>query len=170
MRKLLVAGAVAGLMLVPGTSRAQLSVGAQGNWGSEFDWGVGGRVTLDLSPKRIPIAFFGTYDYFWPSSPLGINREYWELNFNAVYAQGVYGPQAQTYVGIGLNVAHPKGTAIATGETEEDTNYGLNILGGTKYKLGRMAPYFEIRYTIEGSQQLILTLGVDLVLFGVERY
>jgi hypothetical protein len=169
MRRLLLAGVLAGLILVPGTARGQLSIGVQGNWGSEFDWGVGGRVTADLSPRRIPIALFGTYDYFWPSSPFGINREYWELNFNAVYSQGVYGPQAQTYVGLGLNVANAKGTNVASGEVEENTSYGLNLIGGSKYKLGRMAPYFELRYTIEGSQQLVLTLGVDLILAGGER-
>jgi len=169
MRKLLLAGVLAGLILVPSAARAQLSIGAQGNWGSKFDWGVGGRVTLDLSPRRMPITLFGTYDYFWPSSPFGINREYWEMNFNAVYSQGVYGPQAQTYVGLGLNVAHAKGTAVATGEVDETTEYGLNIIGGSKYKLGRLAPYFELRYTVEGSQQLVLTLGVDLILAWGEQ-
>ncbi len=169
MRRLLITGALAGLLLAPGTAPAQLSIGAQGNWGSSFDWGVGGRVTLDLSPQRIPIALFGTYDYFWPSNVAGVNREYWEVNFNAVYAQGVYGPEAQTYVGLGLNIAHPTGTSILTGEREEDTNTGLNILGGTKYKLGRLAPYFELRYTVAGSEQLTLTLGFDLILLWAER-
>ena len=50
---------------------------------------------------------------------------------------------------------------------EDFTKYGANLLGGTRYKLGRIAPFFELRYIIEGGEQFVITAGVDL-LFGTD--
>lgn len=167
MRKLLVATCLLGLFFAPSALQAQFSLGFEGVWGDDTDWGIGGRATVDLSP-RAPVALIGTYDYFWPSTVPLIDRQYWEVNVNAVYVQSVSGPQAQTYVGLGLNIADFSAEDRSTGETESRTEYGLNILGGTRYKVNRLAPFFEIRYTIEGSQQLVITLGLDLLFGRVE--
>ena len=163
MRRLMVLAFFAGLVLMPSMARGQISVGAQGSWASKRDFGLGARATLDLSAKRVPVAVFATYDYFWPNSPPGVNQDYWELNFNGVYARPVYGGQGQTYLGLGLNVAHAKGTSVVSGEVDESTNYGLNILGGSKFYTGSLAPFFEIRYSAWSSDQLVFTIGVDLM-------
>ena len=172
MRRLMVLAFLAGLVLMPSMARGQISVGAQGSWASKRDFGLGARATLDLSGKRVPVAVFATYDYFWPNSPPGVNQDYWELNFtytpdlnfNGVDARPVYGGQGQTYLGLGLNVAHAKGTSVVSGEVDESTNYGLNILGGSKFYTGSLAPFFEIRYSAWSSDQLVFTIGVDLML------
>lgn len=43
-----------------------------------------------------------------------------------------------------------------------DTNYGLNLLAGVKWKLTRVAPYLEFMYVTESSEQLVITGGLDL--------
>ena len=56
MRRLLLALSLAGLILVPSTAAGQVYLGFQGNWSDRYDWGIGGRVTVDLTPA-------------WPSPP-----------------------------------------------------------------------------------------------------
>jgi hypothetical protein len=165
MKKLAVVMCVLALMLAPATAQAQFSLGAQGNWGDDTDWGVGGRATYDLSPRGVPLAIYATYDYFWPRSTALLQRDYWEVNINAAFVQPVGGPRAQSYFALGLNIADFSTRDPISGESASTTKYGLNLIGGSKYKLSRLAPFFEIRYVIEGSKQLVLTAGVDL-LFG----
>lgn len=166
MRRLLFAACLAGFVLMPRASAAQFSIGGQGSWGDRRDFAVGGRLTLDLSPTATPLAFIGAFDWFFVQVPRGIDAEYWEVNINAVYIQTIYRPEAVSYIGGGLNIATVKSTrTIDDTLLEDDTRYGANLLGGTRYKLGRFAPFFELRYIIEGGKQFVITAGVDLM-FG----
>jgi hypothetical protein len=164
MKRLAIAACLAGFVLMPGALEAQVSIGGQGSWGDRYDWGVGGRLTWDLSPKGTPLAFIGAFDWFFPSVPR--NADYWETNVNVVFIRSIYRPEAVSYVGGGLNIARFKAEGTIAGQpyTEEYTKYGANLVGGTRYKLGRFAPFFELRYIIEGGKQFVITAGVDLLL------
>jgi hypothetical protein len=127
-------------------------------------------LTVDLGQVGTPLALFAAYDYFWPEDSDRLDRQYWEINVNAVYAEYFGGLQAQPYVGVGLNVA----TTSVKGHTigglpidRSDTNYGLNALAGFKWKLARIAPYVELRYVLEGSKQFVITGGLDLTVAGI---
>lgn len=165
MRRLPVVFCLLALALSPAALHAQFSLGFQGGWSTRTDWGIGGRATMDLSPKGTPVAIYGTYDYFWPGGTTLVEGEYWEFNLNLAFVQGIYRPEAQSYLAVGLNVANIRDTRRADGEVlVDETKYGVNLVGGSKYKLGRIAPFFEVRYTIKGSRQFYLTAGLDLVL------
>ncbi len=168
MNRLLLAACVIAVGLAPSALEAQVSIGPQGSWGDRRDWAVGGRLTVDLSPNGPPVAFVGSYDWFFPKTPVGINAEYWEINVNALYVQTLYQGEAVSYVGLGLNVANWKAggqSIVGDPVSEEDTQYGVNLVGGTRYKFERFAPFFELRYIIEGGRQFVLTAGLEL-LFG----
>jgi hypothetical protein len=99
-----------------------------------------------------------------------LDRQYWEVNVNAVYAEHIGGPQAQPYAGVGLNVAKKavKGQTIGGLPIDRsETNYGLNALAGFKWKLSRIAPYVEFRYVLEGSKQFVITGGLDIAVASV---
>ena len=70
-----------------------------------------------------------------------------------------------TYGGSGLNVARLEvkiDQAVAgpgSGSGEETTEYGLNLLVGALANLGKIKPYGEARFEIEGGKQLVLTAG-----------
>ena len=165
MKRLVLAGFLAGLIFVPRASYAQISIGGQGSWGNQRDWALGGRLTWDLSPRGTPVAFIGAFDWFFQQHvPVAIDAEYWEINVNAVYIQTIYRPEAVSYVGGGLNVARIKEERTTGTVILDDTRYGANLVGGTRYKLGRIAPFFELRYIIEGGEQFVLTAGLDLML------
>lgn len=168
MNRLLLAACVIGLALAPSALEAQVSIGPQGSWGDRRDWAVGGRLTVDLSPNGPPVAFVGAYDWFFPQMRVGINAEYWEINVNALYVQTLYQAEAVSYVGLGLNVADFRATGESlVGEPFDEayTKYGVNLVGGTRFKFERFAPFFELRYIIEGGKQFVLTAGLEL-LFG----
>lgn len=166
MKRLVLATCLAGFVLMPRAAAAQFSIGGQGSWGDRRDFAVGGRLTLDLSPSATPLAFIGAFDWFFLQVPRGIDAEYWEVNVNVVYIQSIYSLEAVTYVGGGLNVATVKSTRTIDGVLlEDDTRYGANLVGGTRYKFGLLAPFFELRYIIEGGEQFVITAGVDLM-FG----
>lgn len=168
MRRLTLSLGLVALTLVPTSAPAQVFVGFQGNWGDRYDWGIGGRVTVDLRPKLIPVMIAGSYDYFWPGETLLRDFDYWEVNVNALFIQRVFGVgvsgSAAGYVGIGLNVSTPSVTVKETGQKTSDTELGLNLLAGTKYRTGRVAPYFDFGFTFWGPEQIKFTLGLDVAL------
>ncbi|UCC72209.1 MAG: hypothetical protein JSV86_17870 [Gemmatimonadota bacterium] len=167
MKRLLLTVGLASLVLVPSTAQGQIYVGAEGGWGDDLDWYLGGRLTADLTPQFRPVAIIGSFNYFWPEETLLREFDYWEVNINAAFMQRVYGRAADyaaAYFGLGLNIADITITTKSTGDQVSDTEYGMNVIGGTKYKLGRVTPFFEIGFTIWGSEQIRLTGGLDLAL------
>lgn len=167
MKGLVIAVCVAGFALTPAALEAQVSVGGQGSWGDRRDWAVGGRVTVDLSPSAVPVALIGAYDWFFPDVPSGIDADYWEINVNVVFVQSVSRAAPASYLGVGLNVADFKAEGEFAGQPippEDYTRYGINLVGGTRYKFGRLAPFFELRYIIEGGRQFVISAGLDLLL------
>ncbi len=173
IRMLRIVTCLVGIVLMPGALLAQVSIGGQGNWGTDADWGVGGRVTLDFtdfSDGDVPFAIIGSYDWFWPDDVLGTDAQYWEINANAVFAAPAYRGVVASYAGVGLNVANFSVTSTVLGGTDEsETRYGLNLVGGTKYKIGRIYPFFEGRFVIEGGEQFVITFGLEAQLTDPRR-
>jgi opacity protein-like surface antigen len=137
------------------SSRAQRpSFGLQLDWGNDPDFGIGGRGVFPLRSlfPKTPLDGIVSFDYFFP----GNSVTYWEINGNVAYrfsvpARSSFGP----YAGGGLNIAH----ASAAGVSE--TKAGLNLLGGTTFKVkGSITPFLEGRGEVGGGKTFILTGGV----------
>ncbi len=164
MKRLMLSIGLLGVLGVPTSLYGQASVGVHGGWGDRFDWSIGGRLTYDLTPRFVPVAIIGSFDWYFPESLGNFDREYWEINANAVYLQPA-GPTVG-YLGAGLNVARFSGEGSIAGQpvSQSQTEYGLNLVGGVRYKVGRVAPFFETRYTVEGGKQFVIFVGLDLLL------
>jgi len=138
------------------------SFGLQLDWSSDVDFGIGGRGVFPLRSlfPRTPLDGIVSFDYFFPSAPAGVSAHYWEINGNVAYrfsvpARSSFGP----YAGGGLNIAHA--SASAGGASASDTKAGLNLLGGTTFKVkGSITPFAEARGEIGGGKTFILTGGV----------
>jgi hypothetical protein len=180
MRKLL--GSVllvAAVALMPAASAAQRraaarpaagpaqrpSFGLELDWSSDVDLGIGGRGVFPLNSlfPRTPLDGIVSFDYFFPSKPAGVTSlTYWEINGNVAYRFTV--PQSSSlrpYAGGGLNIAHFS-TTPAVGPSVSDTKAGLNVLGGTTFKLkgSTLRPFAEARGEIGGGKTFVLTGGV----------
>ncbi len=138
------------------------SFGVQLNWSSDVDFGIGGRGVFPLRSlfPKVPLDGIVSFDYFFPSAPAGVSAHYWEINGNVAYrfrvpARSSFAP----YAGGGLNIAHA--SASSGGVSASDTKAGLNLLGGTTFKVkGSITPFAEARGEIGGGKTFILTGGV----------
>lgn len=136
--------AVALMVSAPTDADAQASFGADLSYGTEVEaMGIGARAKVGLGP--IPFGVIGSFDYFFPD-----NRDWWELNGNAVWSLGLpVGPEP--YFGAGLNYV----------EFDTGSETGLNILGGVEIGWPLpITPFVEGRYATTGAGQFVLTGGV----------
>lgn len=163
MRKLLFAVCLSTLVWLPSTLLAQVDIGAQGSWGDDSDFGVGARLTIGIPSAAVPIAVIGSFDWFFPSQPTGIDT-YWEANGNIVFLFPIQDPRFRPYGGLGLNVARFEGAPGL--ESFEETKAGLNLLVGAFLDVGKLKPYGEARFEIEGGKQFVLTAGVNFRIGG----
>ncbi len=160
MKKLLTGACIALLILTPATAQAQLGLGAQLNYGDDVDLGIGVRGAYTL-PTTFPLEIIGSFDYFFPSVGVdGIDLNYWEFNANVVYLIPVTSNVVAPYAGTGLNFAH---ASVSSDEFQDfsvsDSEMGLNILGGAKFKLGGVQPFGELRVELAGGEEFVLTGG-----------
>src|SRR6266704_806826 len=163
---------VAAVALIPAASAAQRraaarpsagpaqrpSFGPELNWSSDVDFGIGGRGVFPLRSlfPKTPLDGIVSFDYFFP----GNNVKYWGINGDVAYRFRVplrssLGP----YAGGGLNIAHASVTGVSGSGA---TKAGLNLLGGTTFKVKRstLTPFVEGRGEIGGGKTFILTGGV----------
>jgi len=135
---------------------------AELNWSSDVDFGIGGRAVFPLQSlfPKTPLDGIVSFDYFFPSHPSGTSAHYWEINGNVAYRFRVPRSSLGPYAGGGLNIAHA--SASAGGVSVSDTKAGLNLLGGTTFKLkgSNLTPFVEARGEIGGGKTFILTGGV----------
>lgn len=143
----------------PAPSPAQRpSFGLQLDWGNDPNFGIGARGVFPLQSliPKTPLDGIVSFDYFFP----GNSVHYWEINGNVAYRFRM--PRASSvgpYAGGGLNVAHASVSSVSGSGA---TRAGLNLLGGTTFKLkgSNLLPFAEARGELGGGKTFILTGGV----------
>ncbi len=142
------------LFCLPSGAAGQALFGAEALFGTDTDFGLGGRVHLDLGTTA-PLEFQGGFDLFFPDGP----ADYWEINANLWYdIPNSGGSSALPYLGGGLNIGH-----TSEGEGFDNTDLGVNLGGGVKFGFTNTIPFLEARVTLGGVEQFIIGGGV---LFG----
>ena len=140
------------------SSSQKPSFGLELNWSSDVDFGIGGRGVFPLESlfPKTPLDGIVSFDYFFP----GNSVRYWELNGNVAYRFTV--PRTSSlrpYAGGGLNIAHASISGVSGSGA---TRAGLNLLGGTTFKLkgSTLVPFVEARGEVGGGKTFIITGGV----------
>jgi opacity protein-like surface antigen len=109
---------------------------------------------------RTPLDGIISFDYFFPSAPAGVSNHYWEINGDVAYRFTV--PRSSSlapYAGGGLNIVHASSSAGTVSGSV--TKVGLNLLGGTTFKVrASVTPFLEARGELGGGKTFILTGGV----------
>lgn len=147
MRKLVMAAVAVGSLCLaaPGQAEAQVHLGPQVSIG-DADVGIGGRLLVNMSDLE-GWEGSGSFDVY-PDGDL------WELNGNLHYNFSIEdAPGLFPYVGPGLNLSHA--------DPADDTELGVNFVGGTKFQAAeRFTPYAEMRLIAGGHQDLVVTGGI----------
>jgi hypothetical protein len=143
---------VLALLGFPGQQlHAQAAFGVQGNWGSEADLGVGGRLLVNI--PNVNLEAVASADIFFPDGDV----DWLEFNGNIFYHFHLPGAATvMPYVGGGLNV-----TRISVNGSTTET--GLNVGGGLRFPRPGITPFLEARAVISDADQFVFTLGL---LFG----
>lgn len=143
----LILAAVAWLAL-PGTASSQVHIGAQGNYGTETDFGVGGRILGNLDAADLEVV--GSFDLYFPDGP----ADFWEANANLFYHFHLpENASVLPYLGGGLNIGRVSNGASST-------EAGLNVGGGVRFPGGDLTPYIEGRGVVSDFDQFVITFGV----------
>ena len=150
MRKILVAAAVMLCLVGVQTASAQgFRWGPEVSLGTDTDLGLGARAEFDFSGSALTI--IASFDYYFPDGSV----DYWEINGNLIYNFNIpSAPTVTPYAGGGLNIGH------ASAEGYSDTDPGLNLLGGARFDAGSIMPFAEVKFTIEGVEQFVVTGGI----------
>lgn len=152
------------LTAIVASSAAAQQYGAQVNFGTESDLGVGARAEFSLANKLsqegpLSKAFVITaFDYYFWDCP--VDCTYWE--FNPSLAVPMMAGSMNAYVGAGINYASMKVSFPGFGSVS-DSQTGLNILGGIKFPMAGRSAFAEARIGLGGGEQIALSFGM---LFG----
>jgi hypothetical protein len=133
-------------------------------YGSDTGGGIGVRGNIPLGQvvstedrrgggaiSRLELAV--SAHHFFPS-----NADYTEANVDLLLPVLLLGDGAVwTYAGTGL---HAGRFSPAVGSS--DTRIGLNVLGGLRFERRLMAPFFEVRGSLGGTDQLSAVAGVQI--------
>jgi hypothetical protein len=133
-------------------------------YGSDTDGGIGVRGNLPLGQvisqedqrgeravSRLEMAV--SAHQFFPSA-----GDYTEANVDLLLPLVLLGDgAARTYVGSGLHVGR-----FSPDLGGSDTRVGLNLLAGLRFDRRVMAPFFEVRGSLGGTDQLSALVGVQI--------
>ncbi len=154
--------AAAAILGVASPAVAQVRFGANVDWGTDTDFGIGARANVGLGrvSPGLPLEGLVTFDYFFPGS----DEHYWELSGNALYRFTSQGTSFAPYLGAGLLYAHTSvdaGTICnIPGVDCSNSSFGLNLIGGLRFKGGpNFLPFVEARFEARSGSQLVLTAG-----------
>ena len=157
-RTLLIGFAALCLSMAP-EAGAQVNFGGQVSFADDQDLGLGARLLVDVSSLK-SVEFIGTFDYFFPSAPLGSDRDYWELNGNLAYSFDIkQASSLSPYVGGGLNIAHGS-REFDDGRNPSGTDLGINLLAGTHFGSAPVRPFAELRVELAGGEQFVISGGI----------
>lgn len=150
IKGLAAATAVLGALLLGGVSPASAQVygGAQALFGSDTDFGVGGRVLANIEDANLELV--GSFNVFFPDGPL----DFWEANGNLFYHFHLSDtPSVLPYLGGGLNISR-----LSNGSS--NTEAGLNLGGGVRFPMANVSPFIEARAVISDHDQAVLAFGI----------
>lgn len=167
MRKHLIFALALLFLLAPQQSRAQVEV-------DETVFKLGPRVTigvgdinndvyggsfaigadLRLRTPALPVQGNGSFDFYFADDPWTV----WSIDLNAVYPFGVDNEVFTPYAGAGLGITQ----FSADGDAADDTDIGINIVGGAEFETGgSVTPFAQLQATVAGdADRLGITGGL----------
>ncbi len=133
-------------------------------YGSETDAGIGVRGNIPLGQvltaedqrgagaiSRLELAV--SAHHFFPSG-----ADYTEANADLLLPLLRVGDgAARTYAGTGIHVGR-----LSPDAGGSDTKIGLNLVGGLRFDRPVLAPFFEVRGSVGGMDQLSAAVGVQI--------
>ncbi len=152
------------LQLAPAKVEAQVSFGPLVAWGDDTDLGVGGRVDIglgnafgvDSGPFQNLFASTGATYFFIDCDECS----YFEINGNLAVPFTLEGSSVEPYAGSGIHIARSSSDVENPFVEDDNTEVGLNLLGGIFFPLSDLRGFAEAKFEIVGAEQFVLSAGI----------
>lgn len=160
--------ALAAAVLGPAVpAHAQVNFGPQLAWGDDTDLGIGGRIdfgvadALGVDEGAFRNLFASTsVTYFFVDCD---ECSYFEINGNLAVPFELEGSSIAPFAGAGIHIGRwsvdgPDNLGFDFGY--DDTEIGLNLLGGIFFPLSDLRGFAEGKFALAGVEQFVLAAGV----------
>lgn len=142
---------------------AQVRFGAQGNYSTELDLGIGARAEVDVGALTGDTGGFlsrimgiGSFDYYFPDEDF----DAWEVNVGAAVPFDL-GTDLSPYAGAAFTYTDLSSDFDEAGEFSTSET-GISVLGGLRFTMAGMAAYGEARAVLSDADHVVATIGVLL--------
>lgn len=142
---------------------AQVRFGAQGNYSTELDLGIGARAEVDIGALTGESGGFisrvmgiGSFDYFFPDEDF----DAWEVNVGAAVPFDL-GTDLSPYAGAAFTYTDLSADLDGAGDFSASET-GISVLGGLRFTMAGMAAYGEARAVLHDVDHVVATVGVLL--------
>jgi hypothetical protein len=158
----------AALSLPPAQARAQSYAGPVIAFHDDFDFGIGGFVSVPIPSFAEGLHLLADLGIFFPDDGGNVDRSYFELNGGVLYRFPVDSDDVSPFALGGLNIARVKveGEGVGPGGSgsRTDTDLGLNLGGGVTFLTGPVRPSVGLKIELSGGQGFVIfgALGFPL--------
>lgn len=165
MRKVLITLCVLGLGILasPRQMEAQVQIGPTLAYHSDFDFGIGGTLNVQMPALGDRIGFMTDLLVFFPD-PDGL--DYLEINGNLTYGFPLENQNVRPFALVGLNVARASVDLPGEIDSSDDTEIGLNLGGGVTFDLGAFRPTAGARAEVGGGEGFVIFFTVPFEVGG----
>jgi len=122
---------------------ASRNLGIQGGYGGDLDWFIGARAELETAKLFKNSRSALDFNWHFPDGSL----KYFEFNLNYLWPLTtlIEDSNSNIYIGAGLNVGRGW---IKDIDNSDNWEFGMNVLGGLNYHLGKRAMFLEGGYNL----------------------
>jgi hypothetical protein len=149
--------------------RAQSYAGPVVAFHDDFDFGIGGFITVPIPSFAEGLSLIADLGIFFPDDPPGADWSYFEINGGVLYRFDVDSDQVSPFAMGGLNIARfsIEGEGVGPGpgsNRRSDTDLGINLGGGVTFLTGAMRPSVGLKIQLSGGEGFVLfgALGFPL--------
>lgn len=123
--------------------------------------GLGGRFEMDLDQYYPNLFLASNFNLYFPDEESGVDMTAWQLTVNALYKVG-QNNNMTFYTGGGLCYDYVKVEVDSSwgSYSADDSEMGIELVGGIKYPIKDFAGFSELKFSIGGFEELIITTGI----------
>ena len=117
-------------------------------------------IPLDRLADNVETA--ASFDFYFGGPDVGADMSAWEVNLNVVYRFAAQSRSVTPYAGVGFNTTRLRVSTRALGVVlhGDETESGVNVLGGVILGSGRLRPFAEGRFLVGDQQPFVASAGV----------
>lgn len=144
--------------MVPSTAQAQLTAGPLAAFHDDFDFGIGGYLSIPVPSLDENLSIDPSFVFYFPDGPV----DYWEINGDVVYHFEV-APDTPVlpYAMAGLSLER-----FSPDVGNSNTEMELNLGGGIGFRAQSLRPFVGAKFEIGDNDGFVVYGGLGFAVGG----